>query len=348
MILDAETFDQVAAVDRILRGVEGVDLPGAVEVRALRVGLRDEHRDLRERRRGGRRAARASPGRRRGRGTRGAGDRGGGERTRSRSRRRSRSSRRSATSRSSAYGGPSVRRQGVQGLHVHVGMPTADACWQCLEAILPWLPVVLALSANSPWFAGELTGHGVEPRTGARRAAPCGRAAGVRLLRGVGVVGRAPRPRSASPRTTRGSGGTSVRIRSSGRSRCASPTSPPTFGCSTAFAALLQALCATALDGALPERRRCSATAAAPTTPRTAGRQRASARVRSCCTPTARARAPAAELGAELLELRAPGGASARRARTHSTGSTRAAARPSCSSERVAARRCGGPRRAGR
>ena len=56
------------------------------------------------------------------------------------------------------YGGISVRRQGVQGLHVHVGMPGAEECWRCLEAILPWLPVVLALSANSPWFAGELNG----------------------------------------------------------------------------------------------------------------------------------------------------------------------------------------------
>ena len=51
------------------------------------------------------------------------------------------------------YGGISVRRQGVQGLHVHVGMPSGTECWRCLEAITPWLPVVLALSANSPWFA---------------------------------------------------------------------------------------------------------------------------------------------------------------------------------------------------
>ena len=56
------------------------------------------------------------------------------------------------------YGGITVRRQGVQGLHVHVGMPSAEESWRCLEGILPWLPVVLALSANSPWFAGELTG----------------------------------------------------------------------------------------------------------------------------------------------------------------------------------------------
>ena len=40
---------------------------------------------------------------------------------------------------------------------------------------MPWLPVVLALSANSPWFAGVADRHGVEPRAGARRAAARGR-----------------------------------------------------------------------------------------------------------------------------------------------------------------------------
>src|SRR6185437_14402849 len=52
----------------------------------------------------------------------------------------------------------SARRQNVQGLHVHLAMPSADACWNVLEGLLPWLPAVLAVSANSPWFAGELTG----------------------------------------------------------------------------------------------------------------------------------------------------------------------------------------------
>jgi carboxylate-amine ligase len=56
------------------------------------------------------------------------------------------------------YAGISARRQGVQGLHVHVGMESADDCWNALEGMLPWLPVVLALSVNSPWLAGELTG----------------------------------------------------------------------------------------------------------------------------------------------------------------------------------------------
>ncbi|MDQ5821332.1 MAG: YbdK family carboxylate-amine ligase, partial [Actinomycetota bacterium] len=56
------------------------------------------------------------------------------------------------------YAGVSARRQGVQGLHVHVAMPGPDECYAALEAILPWLPLVLALSANSPYLAGRATG----------------------------------------------------------------------------------------------------------------------------------------------------------------------------------------------
>ena len=74
-----------------------------------------------------------------------------------------------------AYAGPTARRQGVSGLHVHVGMPSADDCFRVLETILPWLPLVLALSANSPYLAGEETGMlsvraevlGLLPRAGA-------------------------------------------------------------------------------------------------------------------------------------------------------------------------------------
>ena len=74
-----------------------------------------------------------------------------------------------------AHHGPSARRQNVQGLHVHVAVPSGDECWRLLEAVLPWLPGVLALSANSPWFDGELTGMASSrapvlaelPRTGA-------------------------------------------------------------------------------------------------------------------------------------------------------------------------------------
>jgi carboxylate-amine ligase len=54
--------------------------------------------------------------------------------------------------------GRAARRQGVNGLHVHVGVESADACWERLESVLAWLPVVLAMSANSPFVDGEPTG----------------------------------------------------------------------------------------------------------------------------------------------------------------------------------------------
>ncbi|MDQ3889330.1 MAG: YbdK family carboxylate-amine ligase [Actinomycetota bacterium] len=56
------------------------------------------------------------------------------------------------------YAGPSARRQFCSGLHVHVGVPSAEACMTALEAVLPWLPLVLAVSANSPYLGGRETG----------------------------------------------------------------------------------------------------------------------------------------------------------------------------------------------
>src|SRR4029453_9554736 len=56
------------------------------------------------------------------------------------------------------YAGVTARRQGVSGVHVHVGMPSADEAPATLETILPWLSLVLALSANSPYLAGKATG----------------------------------------------------------------------------------------------------------------------------------------------------------------------------------------------
>lgn len=54
--------------------------------------------------------------------------------------------------------GPELRRQLVCGLHVHVGMESFDRCLRTLDAIVPWLPSVLALSLNSPYPNGEETG----------------------------------------------------------------------------------------------------------------------------------------------------------------------------------------------
>ena len=73
------------------------------------------------------------------------------------------------------YAGVSAIRQGVNGLHVHVGMPGPEESLHVLDGILGWLPVVLALSANSPYSGGEETGMasyraeilGLLPRRGA-------------------------------------------------------------------------------------------------------------------------------------------------------------------------------------
>ena len=54
--------------------------------------------------------------------------------------------------------GRAARRQGVNGLHVHVGVASAERCHERLEAVLSWLPVVVALSVNSPFVDGVATG----------------------------------------------------------------------------------------------------------------------------------------------------------------------------------------------
>ena len=54
--------------------------------------------------------------------------------------------------------GPALERQFVCGLHVHVGMPDEETCLRALEALLPALPNLLALSANSPFVDGVDSG----------------------------------------------------------------------------------------------------------------------------------------------------------------------------------------------
>jgi carboxylate-amine ligase len=157
MILDGTTLDQIAGIDRILAGIADRELPGKVktELHASIAELNTEPLDsayavleaLRTLRKAADEAARASglliaasgchpfahwqtqPIVKEERYTTFVG-----------------------------WAGISARRQTVQGLHVHVAVPSADDCWRVFEAMLPWLPVVLALSANSPWLEGEQTG----------------------------------------------------------------------------------------------------------------------------------------------------------------------------------------------
>jgi carboxylate-amine ligase len=47
----------------------------------------------------------------------------------------------------------------VFGLHVHVAMADAASCLRAFEGVIPWLPTLLALSANSPYAEGRETGR---------------------------------------------------------------------------------------------------------------------------------------------------------------------------------------------
>jgi carboxylate-amine ligase len=250
MILDAETLEQVAAVDRILRGVEGRELPGQLKTELFASVFETNPNvcaNVDE-------VASALPDLRRAAAA--AADEHGLTIAAAATHPFARPEAQPIVKEERyvtfvGYGGISVRRQGVQGLHVHVGLSSADDCWRCLDAIVPWLPVVLALSANSPWFAGELTGMasnrapvlGELPRAGAPPAfASYGEwEEWVERLVRLGVAQDytriwwdvRPHPRL---------GTLEVRI----------PDQPTDVRLSAAFAALLQALCATALAGTLP------------------------------------------------------------------------------------------------
>jgi carboxylate-amine ligase len=146
-----------------------------------------------------------------------------------------------------AHHGPSARRQNVQGLHVHVSMPGPEECWRVLEGMLPWLPVVLALSANSPWLAGEVTGMASNrapvlaelPRTGCPPAFGSYAAweAWVERLVQLGVIADYTRI-WWDIRPHPGLGTLEVRM----------PDQPTSVRLSVAFAGLLQALAATLLE----------------------------------------------------------------------------------------------------
>ena len=51
-----------------------------------------------------------------------------------------------------------VRRFFVGGMHIHAGFGTPDLRIKVMTAIRPYLPLLLALSASSPFYSGQLTG----------------------------------------------------------------------------------------------------------------------------------------------------------------------------------------------
>ena len=213
-------------------------------------------------------------------------DRRRGARIRSRAPRPSRSSKEERYVTFVGYGGISVRRQGVQGLHVHVGMPSGEDCWRCLEAILPVASGRARAVGELAVVRGRADRDGVEPRA---RSSPSCRA-----------PARRPRSRSYAEWEAGSSGSSELGVAEDytriwwdvrphpklGTLEVRVPDQPTDVRLSAAFAALLQALCADCARGraaaARPAARR---PAGAPTTRRTAGRPHGSARARELLHP---------------------------------------------------------------
>jgi carboxylate-amine ligase len=55
--------------------------------------------------------------------------------------------------------GPLVRDQGVCSCHVHVGVPDPVTAVAVVNHLRPWLPLLLAMTANSPFWNGTDTGY---------------------------------------------------------------------------------------------------------------------------------------------------------------------------------------------
>lgn len=62
----------------------------------------------------------------------------------------------------------------INGLHVHVGIPSREAGVQTLNRIRVWLPTLLALSVNSPFWKGRDTGFSSWRSVHARRWSTAG------------------------------------------------------------------------------------------------------------------------------------------------------------------------------
>jgi carboxylate-amine ligase len=55
--------------------------------------------------------------------------------------------------------GDIARGGGTCGMHVHVGIESEEEGVAVIDRVAPWLPVLLAVTANSPYFRGHDTGH---------------------------------------------------------------------------------------------------------------------------------------------------------------------------------------------
>ena len=120
-----------------------------------------------------------------------------------------------------------ARREPTFALHVHVGVPDPEAGIRLFNRMRAHLPLLLALSANSPFWQGRDTGLS-SARTPLFQAFPrVGHPAAVRGLRRLGGHGGPAGAQRGLPGRRATSGGTCAPCRASAPWRCASWTPRP-------------------------------------------------------------------------------------------------------------------------
>ena len=134
-----------------------------------------------------------------------------------------------------------VEEQLINGMHVHVGVPDRGAGLAVLAAVRPWLPLLLGLSANSPFWRGRDSGfasfravHFARwPVEGLRRCSPPS------TTTSAGSTTCWPPARSSTGASCTGTPGSRSTSR---RSRCGSPTSSWDVDSAVVLAGLVRAI----------------------------------------------------------------------------------------------------------
>ena len=78
-----------------------------------------------------------------------------------------------------------ARQELIFGIHVHVGIDDPDKAIHVANGMRVHVPVLLALSANSPFWRADATGLAVHPHPDLPRLSPRGDPAALRRLGGL-------------------------------------------------------------------------------------------------------------------------------------------------------------------
>ena len=113
-----------------------------------------------------------------------------------------------------------ARQELIFGIHVHVGIDDPDKAIHVANGMRVHLPLLLALSANSPFWRGDATGLALHPDADLPRLPARGHPAPLQRLRRLVAADQVHGREQGDRATTPTSGTTCGRTRTSAPSRC--------------------------------------------------------------------------------------------------------------------------------